>query len=1070
MMNKQTDETENFKRTIERLTKELQDYRLLFQRAPLGYQSLDEQGRFIDVNEAWQRILGYSREELIGKWFGDFLDGSSAELFKTKFSGFKEKGEAHGVELNMRCKDGRIISATFDGRVGFDDDGKFKQTHCILADVTEKRRTEALKQAEFENLQAVFDAIPYGLIIAGQDENILMINRTGLSLMGYSDPAELINTPCRTRICHNDPENCQEGINGKSVEHSECMLRHKSGKQIPIRKTAVPIQFEDESVILETFQEISDQKRRMEDLIESRRQFATLLDNLPGMVYRCLNDPDWTMEFISDGCLELTGYNPVDLVGNKLLSYNDMIVKEDRERVWNEVQLGISTNKPYTLEYRIKCREGRIKWVWEKGKCILNGAGEVTCIEGFVSDISEKKHAELIQEVLFEISKASYTTHTIEEILRLIHKNLGLIIDVGNFYVAMYDEQTNTISLPFQVDSQDHFAAFPAGKTATSYVIRTKQPLLATREVIEKLSRAGEIEIVGTLAKVWLGVPLILADKVIGVIAVQSYTDPDQYTVRDLELLKFIADQIATAISKKGAEESFQKEKAYLDQLFEGSHEAIVMTDEKGMVVKVNSEFLKLFGFTESEILDHNIDDLIADPGNRNESLKITADVLNGNAAEIESRRSHRDGHLIDVSILGTPVIINGVVVAEYGIYRDITDRKRIEKNMIAAKEKAEESDKLKSAFLSNMSHEIRTPMNAILGFSSLLSDPALSDDERTEFIQIIKERGNDLMRIIDDIIDVAKIESGQIKIEIKECKVNLLMSNLTVTLNEVKRKTNKTKVVLNCLPGSNDPEFSILTDSNRLRQIMTNLIENGLKFTDQGYVEFGYKFKNIGSSPYIEFFVRDSGIGISREMHDVIFERFRQVDDTATRRYGGTGLGLTISKNLAQLLGGQITMESERGKGTSFYILFPLHLNQARLAETVVPKPVATSVNKWASKVILVVEDEDSNFLLMERMLKSTGVQLIWVKNGIDAIELCNSQMFDLVLMDIRMPMMDGYETTQIIKKDHKNLPVIAQTAYALKGEREKSLAAGCDNYISKPIDTRELLAVLGKYLNDQK
>ena len=808
----------------------------------------------------------------------------------------------------------------------------------------------------------------------------------------------------------------------------------------------------------------------LDELSESKRKFTTLLDNLPGMVYRCRNDHDWTMEFISDGCLELTGYSPSDLVNNKLLSYNDLIVPEDQERIWNDVQMGLIAGKPFNFEYRIRCADGKIKWVWEKGKCLSNEGDGTIYIEGFISDISEYKHAENIQKVLLEISKASYTSLNIDEVFKSIHRDLGLIIDVENFFFALYDENSDTITLPFQVDSKDSFEVFPAGKTLTAYVIKTRTPLLANQKNIEDLIRSGEIEIFGTVAKVWLGVPLLIADKVIGVIAVQSYTNPDQFTIQDLELLKFVADHIATTIAKKGSEESFQKEKAYLDQLFEGSPEAIVMTGNLGNVVKVNSAFMTMFGYSKYEVLEKNIDDLISSPQYRTESVRITADILKGVTTETETRRSHKDGHFIDVSILVTPITINGQVVGGYGIYRDITEHKLIEKSLIAAKEKAEGADRLKSAFLANMSHEIRTPMNAILGFSSLLSDPDLSDEEQTEFIQIIKERGNDLMRIIDDIIDVAKIESGQIKIEIRECPVNVLMTNLTVTLNEVKRKTNKANVVLNCLPGNNDPDFTIMTDANRLRQILTNLIENGLKFTDEGFVEFGYALHNAGLSPYIEFFVRDTGIGIPREMHDIIFERFRQVDDTATRKYGGAGLGLTISRNLTHLLGGTIKLESERGKGTRFYIRLPLKNDSPLSADAVVTPAIASSAHNWADKVILVVEDEDSNFLLMDRMLKQTNVKITWVKNGMEAIRQCEIHHFDLVLMDIRMPMMDGYETTQILKIEHPELPIIAQTAYALKGEREKSLAAGCDNYISKPINSQELLAVLSKYLNLKK
>ncbi|MEI7981000.1 MAG: ATP-binding protein, partial [Bacteroidota bacterium] len=625
----------------------------------------------------------------------------------------------------------------------------------------------------------------------------------------------------------------------------------------------------------------------------------------------------------------------------------------------------------------------------------------------------------------------------------------------------------DTISLPYQVDSKDKFAVFPAGKTMTGYVVQTRKPLLATENIIRNLAFTGQIEIVGTPAKVWLGVPLIVSEEVIGVIAVQSYSDPEQYTCRELELLKFVADQIAIVISRKGVEESFQKEKAYLDQLFEGSPEAIIMIDIHGKVTKINSEFTHLFGFTEQEIVGENIDNIITTPEYFKEASGITSGAMQNQVVSVETKRKHKDGRLIDVSLLVTPIVINDQIVGGYGIYRDITDRKRIEMNLIAAKEKAEESDKLKSAFLSNMSHEIRTPMNAILGFSTLLSDPGVSEEEKAEFVHIIRDRGNDLLRIIDDIIDVAKIESGQIKIDIKECQVNLLLANLLVTLNEVKRKTAKTNIALHCLPANNDNDFTILTDGNRLRQIMTNLIENSLKFTHEGFVEFGYSLKNIGESSYIEFFVHDTGIGIPSEMHEVIFERFRQVDNTNTRKYGGTGLGLTISKNLIKLLGGEIRLTSENDKGTTFHILLPLQIPASKMDTSEKSATLVAPPHNWSKKVILIVEDEDSNFFLMDRILRRTGASLIWAKNGMDAIEICKNQAIDIILMDIRMPVMDGYEVTQIIKKDHPDITIIAQTAYALKGEREKSLAAGCDNYIAKPIDSKELMAILHKYLD---
>lgn len=924
-----------------------------------------------------------------------------------------------------------------------------------------------LKKETLNELSSVLNALPFGVIVVDQERRIVFINKSGLQITGHPKSEDVLGTHIQDHISQQEREAGVTEMHEKPEERNERLILHKTGVSIPVLRYASQIVLEDNPFTIISFVDITERKKRIVELMESKRRFSTLLDNLPGMVYSCRNDQQWTMEFMSDGCLELTGYSPDDFIENKLLAYNDIIHEDDRARIWDEVQKGLETRAPYTLMYRITTAAKKIRWVWEKAKGIFGPGGEFLRIEGFISDITEQKQAEVIQKVLFEISTASFTATNIDELFRSIHRSLAQILDVENFYIAMYDKKSHTISLPYQVDAKDSFPVFPAGKTMTGYVIQSRMPLLATQQIIEELARTGQIEIVGTPSKVWLGVPLIVSDEVIGVIAVQSYTDRDQYTIRDLELLKFVADQIAISVSRKTIEDSLQQEKSYLDQLFEGSPEAIIMLDAEERIIKVNSEFTRLFGYHQSEIIGVLVDSLIADPQNPDEAKKITRDLLNGVLTECETRRKHKDGHMIDVSILVTPIVVNGSIVGGYGIYRDISDRKNIEKNLIAAKEKAEESDRLKSAFLSNMSHEIRTPMNAILGFSTLLSDPGIGEDERAEFIRIIKDRGTDLMRIIDDIIDVAKIESGQVRIEIKECQINQLLTNLSVTLNEVKRKTNKTHVILNCLPGHSDRDFTILTDGNRLRQVLTNLIENALKFTDQGFVEFGYQLKNLDESSFIEFFVRDTGIGIPEEMHGVIFERFRQVDDTSTRKYGGTGLGLTISKNLIRLLGGDIRLESERGKGTHFFVTLPLQLPPKPVADKGTPKPAAAAPNNWTGKKFLIAEDEESNYFLMERMLRKTGAELSWVKNGQEAIELCTRQDFDLILMDIRMPVLDGYEATVEIKKNKPGIPIIAQTAYALKGERERSLAAGCDGYIAKPIDSRELFAILDKFLN---
>jgi len=803
------------------------------------------------------------------------------------------------------------------------------------------------------------------------------------------------------------------------------------------------------------------------ELSETRRAMQTLISNLNGMVYRCQNNSDWTMEEISEGCFNITGYRPEELIHNKKLSYNDLIHTDDKEYVWNEVQRRLDDNQPFSLIYRIITADKKIKWVKEQGVGIRNPKTGSLFIEGFITDATAEKRDQILREVIFEISKASYATETLDDLLAIVHLQLGKIIDATNFFVALYDEQSDSITLPYHVDFKDKFASFPAGKTMTGLVIREKKPVLATEKDVYNLVHQGIIDIVGAPSKVLLGVPLIVDHKVIGAIVVQNYTDPACYTKEDLSLMVFVADQVAGLIMRKNTEDKLKEEQAYLDQLYQSSSEAILLIDNQGNVQSVNKEFSTLFGYPEKEIMGKNIDQLIVPKHLMDEGIHNTNRALTNERVEMESVRQHKNGMLIDVSILVTPIFFEGTIVGAYGIYRDITDRKRMEQSLIIAKEKAEESDRLKSAFLSNMSHEIRTPMNAILGFSSLLSDPSATEEEKTEYIDIIRERGNDLMRIISDIIDVAKIESGQLKINIKDCKVNRLLEDVKTIFTQIKDKQEKSALQIKTFFQVPDPEFTILTDPQRLRQIITNLVENALKFTEKGEVEFGYTIKeDFGIGKSIEFFIRDTGIGIPEEMHKVIFERFRQVDDSHTRKYGGTGLGLTICKNLAHLMGGEPNLSSEIGKGTRFTITFPMWTISAGKEEPV-RAPAKISHANWQDKVILVVEDEESNYAFIEHVLRRTGAKLLWAHNGPDAVSMAKTEKVDVVLMDIRMPGMDGYEATELIKKENKAIPIIAQTAYALKGEKEMSLAAGCNDYIAKPIEITELMEILAKYLS---
>ncbi len=375
----------------------------------------------------------------------------------------------------------------------------------------------------------------------------------------------------------------------------------------------------------------------------------------------------------------------------------------------------------------------------------------------------------------------------------------------------------------------------------------------------------------------------------------------------------------------------------------------------------------------------------------------------------------------------------------------------------------AEQADKLKTAFLANMSHEIRTPVNSIIGFADLMKDPDLDPIERRTYLDYITNGGNTLLKLINDIIDISKIEAGQVQTSMEECYLDQLFSELFLTFYEHIKKKNKRNVELRIAEDCRNRNIKIITDPTRLKQILSNLINNGIKFTDEGEVEFGFR---IDFPDKILFYVRDTGIGIPADKLIVIFQRFRQVEETYTRNFDGTGLGLAISKKLTHLLGGEMWVESVEGEGSTFFFTLPYDTELNAAEEEAEPESEQINPALLENKNLLVVEDEFTNFLLIESILRNLKVNIKHVTDGDSAVQYFakHNSSIDLVLMDIKMPGLNGYEATREIRKMNPDVPVIAQTAYAMSDEKQKCLDAGCSDYIAKPYTKVQLLSIIMK------
>ena len=530
---------------------------------------------------------------------------------------------------------------------------------------------------------------------------------------------------------------------------------------------------------------------------------------------------------------------------------------------------------------------------------------------------------------------------------------------------------------------------------------------------------------------------------------VEVFSNPIEFEGKSI-LYSIVHDVTERKLAEAKVLEIKERFEATIDAAEIGTWEWNVETGE----AILNNRWFEIVGYTPEELAPVSIQTWadLAHPDDFKESMAIVEKHFNGDSEhyECECRMKHKDGHWVWILDRGklltrTP---DGKPLRMLGTHTDITERKLA----------AEESDRLKIAFMANMSHEIRTPMNGILGFSELLKDPQLSGEEQEEYIELIHQSGQRMLNLINDLMDISKIDAKEVKLQKTETSVNQLVRDVEAFF---KLEANKKGLHLSCTAGLSDEESIIETDSIKLNQVLTNLIQNAFKFTSKGGIDFGYTRKE----KCLEFYVIDSGIGIPAGKKEKIFERFHQADNSLTRNHEGAGLGLSISKALVEMMGGKIRVESVDGAGSTF--CFTLPYSPVHIPESV-PSSSKEMNDEAPSLTILIAEDDDLSTILLKRSLKGENINILCAENGWEAVELVEHHPeINLVLMDIKMPVMNGYEATRLIKLHRPDLSVIAQSAFTSKEERDKAYEAGCDNFITKPISKSELLEMMQALLN---
>jgi len=520
---------------------------------------------------------------------------------------------------------------------------------------------------------------------------------------------------------------------------------------------------------------------------------------------------------------------------------------------------------------------------------------------------------------------------------------------------------------------------------------------------------------------------------------------------------------------------ALRETKALYVSLVENMHAGVFRKNLEGRFDFVNSRFCALKGLKEEEILGKNPIELSQYETSKERSglYEVTPRqrtmanqgmehhewiVKNKKQLELEESYLQPDGSIEYFQVVKTPIFdIDGHVIGTQGMQFDVTLQKKLQSDLVIAKEKAEDSDRLKTAFLHNISHEIRTPMNAIVGFSNFLNDDDLSPERRKNYIEVICQSSDQLLSIIDNIVRIATIEAGLENLNVVEFQLNdmcQLVNNQYRILAETSGIEFKIKL------GLVDGQDWVIFDEVKIQEVLSNLLDNALKFTKKGLICLGYNVKD----DELEFFVEDTGMGIPEEFQKDIFKRFRQADNALSRKFGGSGLGLSICKAYIELMGGKMWVQSQVGIGSIFFFTLPFVFNSKNESNTSTEKRQDIQEEVFT---ILIAEDEELNFILLKELLVHLPVEVVRATNGAEAVDfITRNQDIRLVLMDLKMPVMDGYEATKQIKAMYPELPILALTAYSHDTDKERALLCGCSDFICKPFKKVDLITKIKRYL----
>ncbi|TPE44294.1 PAS domain S-box protein [Pontibacter mangrovi] len=1181
-------------------------YKLLFDSS---YDAiiLFKDGMIVDCNDKTIELFRCTREDLIGKTSMDFSpevqpDGEQSGKKMERLMGeVLETGRSTSFEWKNLRKDGTPFDAEVTvNRLTLDGEHYLQ---AFKRDVTQRkmaqqtRRREEVLRESMEQFRSFLDKVNLVYYSLDREGNIAFANDYFLMYVEYS-AEELIGqnfyevlVPKQERVQR--LQDYKRSLETKQLSsYYERDVVTKSGQLKTIRWNCM-FEYSPEghvTGITSVGKDMTDKRIAMEALKDNKIRLQDLFDNAHDLIQNISVDNKFI--FVNKAWKDRLGYTEQDI---ESLTLNDIVHPYYKAKLIYQLRnlyKGENVNKIETV-FLTKAGKpvhliGSITCSWQDDRPVATRA--------ILHDITDRIKAERLQKVYYSIANLAISSKDLNSLYSAIHRELSKIIETRNIYIALCDNEHKYLHFAYLVDQFVDKSAKaqlkrPFSVGLSEYIIETGKPLYMQKQELLELAQRENFNIFGEVPEVILCSPLAIGDRIIGVITLQDYQNPDAYVSTDIEILHFISNQVALAIERKRNEEQINNQNARLNAIFEsGTHHmwslnrnyeltsfnrnfaqefsersgyelrpfsriddssmvhensyafwedkykqafaghpqhfeihmryperwrevylnpiylsdgsfeevsgiALDITDKKksqlalaeseekfrnifesfqdvyyradleGRLILVSPSITQLLGYHEDEVLGFPSGQFYVNTEDQKDIREAVLDQETVRDIEVEMvcKDGTRKTVLLDsrlvYSEMGEPVAMEGVV-------RDVSELKRTQTALLRAKEEAENLLKVKTQFLANMSHELRTPMNGIIGMIDLLSQ-INTDPEQSEYIDTLRKSSDALLAILNDILDLSKIQAG--KLVLHESGVDLqetLGKIHSLFANRAQQKDLNFTYTL-----EPDVPRHIITDETRLLQVLSNLTSNAIKFTNAGDVSIHVSAKKLSSKNYrLHVRVKDSGIGISPEDQQLLFTDFTQLDNSSTKTFGGTGLGLAISKQLTHLLGGDIGVESIPGDGSVFWFNIkvreasPAEMEEQRLRQQQQHQEFKTL---QFQPYVLLVDDNQINQKVAQKQLERLGCITDIASNGYEAIDHAIKNKYDIIFMDIQMPEMDGVTATKHIKEKLGTdcPPIIAMTAYSMKDDAEKFMNQGMDDYVSKPVKSSDLHAMISKW-----